>query len=358
MSQVRHPFRPDYAIPPGTTLRRRLEEIDISQADLAERTGFSRKHVNQIIQGIAPITHETAVVLERVTGTPASLWNALEANYRATLLRSKQDEALSQGDKGWLRSLPIKALQDRGVIPSDLSPGRLFDAVLSFFGVADRLAWERLWMKPAADFRRSEAFKSSPGAVAAWIRLAELEAREVGTTVPYSAAGFRAVLQKVRALTIDLDSDRLVEMCASVGVVVVFVREIDGCRLSGATWWVTPTRAVIALSDRYKSDDFFWFTFFHEAAHLLLHSKKETFVDDGENKEGLEAEADRFAADLLIPPSYRGRLATLSTEADVRELADELGLAPGIIVGRLHHDGTWGWNRGNKLRRKIYIVDE
>ncbi len=66
---------------------------------------------------------------------------------------------------------------------------------------------------------------------------------------------------------------------------------------------------MIALSDRYKKDDFFWFTFFHEAAHLLLHSKKETFVDDGTDNDLLEDEANRFAADFLIPSDRAERSA-------------------------------------------------
>jgi len=57
----KHPFRPDYAIPPGDTLRDRLAEMNLSQAELAARAGLSTKHVNQIMQGIAPITLETAI---------------------------------------------------------------------------------------------------------------------------------------------------------------------------------------------------------------------------------------------------------------------------------------------------------
>ena len=59
------------------------------------------------------------------------------------------------------------------------------------------------------------------------------------------------------------------------------------------------------LDDRYKKDDFFWFTFFHEAAHLLLHSKKETFVDDGTDNDVIENEANDFATDFLIPRNTR-----------------------------------------------------
>ncbi|MGH3265926.1 MAG: ImmA/IrrE family metallo-endopeptidase [Trebonia sp.] len=130
-------------------------------------------------------------------------------------------------------------------------------------------------------------------------------------------------------------------LCAAAGVAVVFAREIKGCRISGAAWWASPTRAVIALSDRYKRDDFFWFTFVHEAAHLLLHSKKETFLDDGDDNSGLEDEANRWASDFLIPAERARELPKLLDEADVEKFAAEIGIAPGIVVGRMQHDEIW-----------------
>lgn len=356
MSQMdSHPFRPDYLIPPGETLRDRLAEMNLSQAELAARAGLSAKHVNQIVKGTAPITLETAIALERITGIPASVWNRREADYREGLLRAKP-RVLSAEDQRWLSSFPLKELQKRGSLPAERDPGRLFDAVLSFFGVADRAAWERIWRGPVASFRRSHAYASDPGAVVSWLRIAETEAQRAKAG-PYSARLFREVLQEICSLTAHGDANRIVEMCAAAGVVVVFVREVKGCRISGAAWWATPSRAVIALSDRYKKDDCFWFAFFHEAAHVLLHPKRETFVDDGTDDDILEDEANSFAENLLIPPDRASQLTGLLTDSDVEDFAREIGIAPGIVVGRLQHDGLWGWNRGHRLKRGLYIVE-
>lgn len=357
MSKIeRYPFRPDYAIPPGETLRDRLAEMNLSQAELAARAGLSTKHVNQIMQSVAPITLETAIALDRITGIPASVWNRREADYREGLLRARS-RVLSAEDEKWLSSLPIKELQKRGKLPTEKDRGRLFEAVLSFFGVADREAWERIWRGPIASFRRSRAYASDPGAVVSWLRIAQVGA-QAAKAQPYSVSLFRKVLKEIRSLTARGDANRIVDMCAAAGVVVVFVPEIKGCRISGAAWWVTPSRAVIALSDRYKKDDYFWFTFFHEAAHLLLHSKKETFVDDGMDNDMLENEANGFAADFLIPSDRASRLAGLATDDDVKAFASEIGITPGIVVGRLQHDGLWGWNRGHNLKRGLRIVED
>jgi HTH-type transcriptional regulator/antitoxin HigA len=352
----KHPFRPDYAIPPGDTLRDRLAEMNLSQAELAARAGLSTKHVNQIMQGIAPITLETAIALDRITGVPASIWNRREADYREALLRSKP-RVLSEDDRAWLDTLPTKELKKRGCLPDEKDPGRLFDAVLSFFGVADRAAHERVWRVPVASFRRSAAYKSAPGSVVSWLRIAQLEAQD-SKVAPYSASAFRKVLREIRSLTADGDPNDIVDLCATAGVVVVFVSEVKGCRISGAAWWTSPSRAVIALSDRYKKDDRFWFSFFHEAAHILLHSKKETFVDDDSDDDVIEEEANTFAADFLVPPDYKPRLYRLTNDSEAVAFAQDIGVAPGIVVGRLQHDEKWGWEKGNKLKRGLRIVDD
>src|SRR3990170_2991603 len=140
-------YRPDYAIPPGETVRSTLEAFGMTQAELSRRTGLSAKHVNQIIQGVAPISPDTALALERVLGVPARFWNALEANFQARQIRLRERE-VSPDDAEWLRRLPVKELAQRGLIEQtdDLAERR--DQVLSFFGVASRPSWDAVWLAP------------------------------------------------------------------------------------------------------------------------------------------------------------------------------------------------------------------
>ena len=111
---------------------------------------------------------------------------------------------------------------------------------------------------------------------------------------------------------------------------------------------------------RGKSDDHLWFTFFHEAGHILLHGKRAAFVDLVEGKSGLmhaknaqEAEANSFAMDFLIPPSaYRTfREAGQFGVVDLRRFAKAIGIAPGIVVGRLQHDGAIPFHKANSLKQ-------
>lgn len=348
-------YEPDYAVAPGGTLRATLAELGMAQADLATRTGLSMKHINQIVQGVAPITQETALLFERATGVSARLWNSLEAGYRERLVREESREQLAE-DAEWLDQLPIAELIRRGKVAADVDKPTQVEQVCRFFGVANRERWQQLWLEPFVSFRQSPTFETDVGAVATWLRLGELEAMLIDTE-PFDERRFRQALVEIRDLTTkrpQLALKRLQAICASAGVAVVFLAEIDKTRTSGAARWLTPNKALIQLSDRHKADDHFWFSFFHEVGHLLLHSKKGTFITaPATETERVEQEANAFAEAQLIPRRYEPRLRSLHTDGDVRAFASELGIAPGIVVGRLHNDELWLWSKGNRLRQPI-----
>lgn len=349
-------YDPDYAVPSGHTLRDTLEQLGMTQTDLAARSGFSVKHINQIIQGLAPITSETALHLEKITGVPARVWNHLESAYRDRLVRIEDREALAH-DAEWLDSLPVNELIRREKLPNTKDKGVLLQEACRFFAVANRQGWERVWRRPLAAFRRSPSFESDIGAVASWLRLGELEAAEIDCE-PYDAKRFKAAISKIRGLTRQSPEQwepRLRKLCARAGVAVVFVPEIKGARASGAARWLTPTKAIIQLSLRHKSDDHLWFSFFHEAGHILLHSKKQTFVsgDMTDQTAEQEEEANSFAAQTLIPRRYESRLSTLTSAAEITGFAEEIGMAPGIVVGRLQKDGRLAWSKCNHLKKSV-----
>jgi HTH-type transcriptional regulator/antitoxin HigA len=349
-------YRPERITPPGASLRATLNKLGMTQAELAERTGLSLKHVNQVVQGVAPVTHGTALLLEKATGVPARVWNALEASYRDRLARNEDKQRL-EAAASWLRELPLKELTKRGYLPKDVDRGTLLEQVCRFFGVANREAWEAVWRQPLASFRKSPSMESEAGAIAAWLRIGEIEASSINCD-EFDPRRMRGSLAEIRALTIaepEHFEPRLRKLCAQAGVAVVFVPEIRGTRCWGAARWLSPAKALIQLSLRYKSDDHLWFSFFHEAAHLLLHGKKETFITTDRFRADAEREADSFAAGFLIPRQYDDRLRTLSV-GEIREFADELGIAPGVVVGRLQNEGILNWNEGNSLKKRLDFV--
>jgi HTH-type transcriptional regulator/antitoxin HigA len=358
------PYVATEVLPPGETLRETLDALDMSQVQFAQRSGLSTKHVNQIMQGLSAVTPETALLIERVTGVPARFWNSLESNYRDALGRA-QEEVTYGKDIAWLGELPMAALRKLGYVLA--KPSNKNEAVresLQFFGVSSVEAWRAVYAKPSAQFLQSSAFEKSPGAVATWLRLGEIEAARV-VCATYSKQDLKALVPALRRMTAAPVGDiwpALQEMCAAVGVAVVLVSDIPGTRASGATRWLTPNKAMIQLSNRGKRNDKFWFAFFHELGHVLLHGKKDVFFDDEDVlKQGTgstdEGEANEFAANTLIPKHEYMLLESVRSSADVKNLASALGVGPGIVAGRLQHD-RGDYRTFSTLFEKYEIVDE
>lgn len=353
IAKKRYAFTPDYATPPGVTLEETMHALGMTQKELFERTGLTVVSLNRIFKGEQPVTPETAAKLELVTGTPASLWNNLESQYRAYLASVAERERL-QAHIAWLKSIPVAELIKRKMIkPMEDAVNQLRE-VLAFFGVADVENWQKIWRQPAASARRSTFFDSAPGPTAAWLRIGQIRARDI-TCAPYDAKRFATNLAIIRTFTNRSPDSFLPEvrrLCAEAGVAFVLVPELDKAPWSGAAEWLTPDKAMIVLSLRGKREDKFWFTFFHEAAHILHDSKKETHIDDGKPYEDnpVEQRADAYAADMLIPASFNVAIAAASSEAALRDLAGRIGVAPGIVAGR-HGFLTGKWARFAKVPR-------
>lgn len=347
-------YRPTSVSPPGATLADILGEQGMTQVELAERLGRTPKMVNEVVQGKAPITAETAVQLERALGVPAQFWLARESAYREFLARQHELNEL-RGAIAWVRDLPWSDMVRLGWVPETAPGVQRVQQALRFFGVASVHAWKQSYEAPLGQFRISDHGKKL-GAVAAWLREGERAAARVPCAA-YNRDGLRARIGELRRLTVNTSfksfAAPLVEQCAQVGVCVVFVPTPSGCPANGVTRWLTPERALVQLSFRYRTADILWFTFFHELGHLLLHPKKSLFLEDIGAKDDREREADRFAADTLIPSSHAAQLGSLSTESAVAQFASKLGIHPGIVVGRLQHDGLLSHASLNSLKVRL-----
>lgn len=349
-------FEPDYAVPPGDTLIELIESLGITQVDLAKRTGRPQKTINGIIKGKVEITAETALQFEKVLGMPAKFWLNLEYNYQEAKARITQKEQLIK-DIDWLKEIPYKEMVKYNWIKACKSEVEYIHELLNYFGTASVKAWKEQWVNPEAIFRKSKAFETYPGAAAAWLRKGEIEAQKIDCD-DYNKTNFKQTLKKIRNLTVNLSDGfekKLINYCSSAGVALVFVRELPKCPVSGATKWLTPNKAIIQMTLRYKTDDHFWFTFFHEAGHLLLHGKKEVFIHDGNNKDHKEHEADTFASNFLISEQkYKQFVQTKRfNEASILNFARDEGISPGIVVGRLQHDELIPFSYHNKLKKRI-----
>jgi HTH-type transcriptional regulator / antitoxin HigA len=363
-------YIPDYAVPPGDVLEYELELRRMPKSELARRTGLTEKHINAIVKskGKSSITPETAIKLERALGMPADYWLNLEANYQEASARLAEEDDLEAG-LDWLRRVPVAAMAKLGWLRQHRDEKAQLVEVLRFFGIAGVGQWEQMWPRLAVAYRQHAKQEICNIAVSAWLRQGELQAERIDCA-PYDKAAFRAALDAVRALTAEPDPDRFVPAlqarCAAAGVAVVFVPALPKTGVSGATRWLHPEKAIIQLSLRYRSNDHLWFTFFHEAGHILLHGKKALLLEaaDATGVNGMdadkEAEANAFAEQELIPRSALKAFTAraIFSKAAIRDFARAHGIAPGIVVGQLQHKGLLPPCHCNDLKVRYQWTDD
>ena len=349
-------YRPDVAISPGSTILEMIAAKGMSQAALAERMKRPPNKVNEMIHGRRAISEETAMELELVLGLPASFWLDLERNYQLTQRRLAANGRL-QAEAEDLKKFPLRKMIQHGWVEKASSKAEQVRRVLSYFGIAAFSQLNKSAVQAPA-FRKSLTKQACPYALAAWLRRGEIEATEIETGI-YNAHRLKSDLKQIRSFTllpIDQAVSRLKSVCASHGVAVVFVPHLPKSYVSGAAYWLGD-KPVIQLSLRFRTDDHLWFSFFHELGHIFLHGKKETFLDDFKNDENeKEREANEFASKSLIPDAQYRRLTSLDYRRQevIEGFAAEIGISPGIVVGRLQHSGLLNYKiTFNSLKAKV-----
>ena len=346
-------FQPDFAIPPGETLKEVMGSLNMTQKELAIRTGLTVQSLNRIFKGTQPVSYETANRLDLATGVPASMWNNLEAQYRGQLAKIKERVQL-ESDLDWLKSIPVRELIQRGAIEAARDRAIQLREVLKFFGVSSVKAWQNIWAKPSVAARRSQCFETRPGPASVWIRLGEIQAHKIDCHL-FNKTKFLQAVKNIRQLTVknpEVFIPEMIQLCSAAGVALALVPEMKKVPWHGATKWISPSKAMIILNLRGKSEDQFWFSFFHEAGHVLKDSKKDLYINDGKSRNSKELRADDFSAELLIPDSYNAQISTLKSKVSVLRLAEALQISPGVVVGRFQRL-TNKWNLFNGLKRKF-----
>lgn len=357
-------YEPATVTPPGATLADLLEERGLRQNELATRMGVTPKFVNELIAAKATISPSTALALEKALSIPADFWLAREARFQEFRARL-QDRAELEAQEEWLEELPLKDMRAFGWIDVQGEKADYVAACLEFFGVASVDAWRAHYVQKtllSAAYRMAPRTSLASGAIAAWLRQGEIEAAKIPCK-PFDRAALGATINDARALTCDDDPKsfvpKLIDSFAACGVAVVFLRAPKGCPASGAVRWLNPSRALVQLSLRYKTNDTLWFTFFHECGHILLHGKKMLFLEDGQITGDEEAQANQYAAETLIPSARWNdfRLGPY-TGSRIREFAESVGVHPGIVLGRLQKEELVPWNRFAELKVRYAWVSE
>lgn len=364
MAHASSTYDPDFAAAPGKLLEEYLEDRDMSARELGRLCGRSSKLMVEILAGKAPVEPATAIQLERVLGMSADMWLRMEAGYRLHLAR--REEAERWAADTWTEQFPIAEMRKRNVLPPAKTHADTIRHLLQFFGAGSIAACnERFSQLAEVSYRHSPSFTSAEAPLLVWLRMGELRAQSIECE-EFDRSAFLKALKKIRTLTtepINIADKEIRKYSAAAGVAFLIVRPIQGMALSGISRWLTPRKALIQQSLRHMANDHFWFTFFHECAHLLLHSRKSVFLDGhkiatGNSKE--EAEANAWAANFLVPQDALEEFIAGfgGTEDEVKAFAREVGVAPGIVVGQLQKRRVIHYSKMNSLKHRYQWVEQ
>ena len=361
-------FTPNWASPPGDTILDLLDEREWTQQQLADRLGYTPKHVNQLIKAKVPLTNDAAVRLQNVLGASVGFWLTREAQFREQIALAEATE--KQMDMvPWLERFPLKDMMGAGVLNKRRIDAKskpiLVGELLGFFGVASPDQWQSEYGCMELAFQRSREDQADIAAISAWLRMGERKAEKMEGPV-YNEARFKAALTEIKTLTCLAQQEfeqRMHQMLKEAGVAFVVVPALPRTHVSGVARWLNPHRPLIQLSLYGKQNDRFWFSFFHEAAHILIHSKqkKSVFLDDSAKSEVQtreEQEANEWARDFLIPIQEAKQLASLpKTKIAVQRFANSVGIHPGIVVGRMQHEQLLDQGWLNELKDTIQFKE-
>lgn len=360
-------FHPSTVAHPGEVLQEYLEFNAWTQRELARRSGLTPKTISEICATKAPVTVATALALEKVFGRPAHLWLNLQRQFEEHKARLEASCEV-EGWKEWVARFPIADMQRLGWLPKAENDIDLTEGLLRFFGVSSPEGWAQVWGHAGIQYRQTRKSAAPIEAVSAWARATELEASNI-TTARYDEAVLRSALPQLRALTRERPEAFIAEVrriCARAGVAVIWLPELPRTGISGCARWLSADKALIALTLRYRWEDQVWFTLFHEVGHILLHKHRKGFIVDNAADQltdnivdpamrKQEEEANRFAADVLIPPKALDRLIyrkSFDSEA-IQRFAEAEDISPGIVVGRLQREGILHYSQGQGLKRKF-----
>jgi len=349
-------FMPDWAVPPGTTVRTLMDKKGMTTRDLSRHLRTTAEDIERLLVGNYEINLKIAQDLSGLVGGSPSFWMTREAQYRASVERVETA-------KSWSTLFPVAEMVRMGWLSSACDQLSQIHACLAFFGVGTTDEWFQKYSdaKDHAAFRSTSKFESSDGAVLAWLRKGELEATKQ-VCRKWDKQELQNRVPALRALTRVPDPQQFIPQLQNslkeCGVRVVILRPTKGCKAHGATFF-SNGHPVILLSFRYLSDDQFWFTVFHEIGHLILHSETKRFVEgDGSATGNEEHEANEFATSALIPREYMQALKTLGANTrTVMRFAKSIGIAPGIVVGQMQHRKLLTFAQLNNLKQRYKWAD-
>lgn len=338
-------YKPDLVFHPATTLNEKLEEMGMSRKEFAVRTGKPEKTIIAVLKEESSLTPEMAILFENVTQISAQFWINKQARYNEYVARIKHEEAIKKAEN-WAKEFPYAEMaKNKWLVPTRNIEEKTIN-LLRYFGVASHIAWKKLYLETQLKVAAYTSLKQShqAHAISAWLRQGELQAKPIETS-DFDLKKLRSNIPAMRQLMVEQPIGffkQLQELCLQAGVILLFTPKLPKVPLSGSTRWINNT-PLVQMTARYKKNDSFWFTFFHEIGHIILHGKKYISlenVDFAAADPEKEDEANQFAISLTFTEDQENEVLQKEPlyEDDIVEFAKKFNTHPAMIIGRLQYD--------------------
>lgn len=351
----------NYAVAPGEYLAEWLDETRTTQQQAAERIGASRKQINEIVNGRAPITADTAFKLGRLTSIGAETWLRIEQQYRTDLARLRDEEELAL-HASKIPSSTATYLRSLGATSASLkAPGKLVSDFLTFHSFGTWGAYEdSVNAAHQGEYALAALTESKAAfdlvACSTWLRAGELsDAFERGRGYDFDPEALRQLMPLLRERAASPDNAMLRDlatMLASVGVVFAMVEPPKSFPLYGMTRWIDSRVPMIQQSGRRMKDGFIIWTFFHELGHVLNDPRGETHYEFKTAKSRTtkaEKSANAFAFEALFGEAGLKPFDGLTSNGAITRAARDIGVSPGVAVQQLHRYRKLPYHYGNQL---------
>ena len=341
------------ATPPGATIKEQLNNRGMSQKEFAVRMDMSEKHISKLINGDVQLTPDVAVRLEMVLGVPAKFWNNLEAIYREKIVKAEAENAMD-ADAELARQFPYSEMAKFGWVPETRDAKEKVVYLRKYFEVVElSLLGNDQITKIAC--RRLAITEKSDLALMAWAQEAKIKARDIETS-PINIRGLIAAMPDIRKMTVLKPKEfcpKIKKYLADYGIALVFLPHLKGSFLQGATF-PDGNKIVVGLTARGKDADKFWFSLFHELAHIVLGHVGQA---NGTSYEDEKAADDWSGNTLIAEEEFNAfKRANDYSEQGVRRFAKDQGIAPGIVVGRMQREGMIKYSMLNNLKEHYVIA--
>jgi len=334
------------AFPPGEMLQEKLSELGMPIKEFALRCGKPEPTIHAVLQGRSAVTPDMAILFENVLDIPAHLWLNLQCQYDEYRARLQHDAELKE-DVHWAGNFPFAEMATKGYFnaPERCSALEKTKLLLAFFGFAKPSGWVKYYQKQVlkAEFHLSLAEIPEAAALSAWLRYGEHQAEAGQELTSPDEDKLRTQIPLMQKLANSGQEDflsPLLALCQKSGIRLVCTPQLCSSKAYGAARWLRGT-PLIQVSDSFKRYDVFWFTFFHALGHILLHGKRDVFlegIDYEQKNQKKEQQANVFAANCLIPRTVAGQLKTFRfSDKALRDLCQKEGLHSAFVIGRLHY---------------------